>query len=262
MIGVLALLVIGGGGAAGVAWWRWDTARQPAVADAVAVMNRAVADAVAAAGPDAAVALSDVLRSTTCRINLFRDGGVFTANADLYTDLGGEDSLINAMAQRLSASYAVRRGPAVSGVSPLLATVPGGVELSVRKVSEGWLSVSARTGCSLGSVPAPSSASPTDAGAAGITALFADLGTRATAFSRRRLDCSGGAIVTVAAVSAPVDSSSLGRRLAGVLPAGARQFTSGTSNRVAYRDGSTSVVVAATDDGTAITGQYTTSCGP
>jgi len=261
MVAALALVVVSAGAAAaGVVWWRWDTARQPKIADAVAVLDRAVADAVVAAGPEAAVAVSGVVRSTTCEISVFRRGGVFTANADLYTDPGGENGLITAMAQRLSGSYPVRRGTAVSGVSPLRADIAGGVELSVRRISEGWLSVSARTGCSLGAATAPASAAPGDAGAAGITALLARLGTRPASFVQHRLDCAGGAIVTVAAVSQPVDSSNLGARLAAAVPAGARRFASGESNRVVYRDGAVSVVVAASDDGTAVTSQYTTTC--
>ena len=242
MIWVLALLVVVAGGvAAGAAWWRWDTARQPTVGDAVAVMDRAVADAVVAAGPEAAVAVSSVVRSAVCRINAFRQGGVFTANADLYTDPGGEDRLITVM--------------------PLQADVAGGIQLSVRKLSEGWLSISARTGCSLGTAASPAPPPPGEAGASGITALFARLGTRAASFSQHRLECSDGAIVTVAAVSQPADSSRLNDRLAASVPKSAHRFASGESNRVAYRDGPVSVIVAATDDGTAITSQYTTSCG-
>jgi hypothetical protein len=46
------------------------------------------------------------------------------------------------------------------------------------------------------------------------------------------------------------------------VPVAARRFASGRSNRVVYRDGDVSVIVAASDDGTAVTGQYTTTCGP
>jgi hypothetical protein len=262
IVGALAVLaVVAGGVAAGAAWWRWDTARQPTVGGAVTVMDRAVADAVTAAGPQAAVAISGVVRSSVCRINLFRQGGVFTAKADLYTDPGAEDSLITAMTQQLSRTYPVTRGVAVSGVRPLLADLSGGVELSVRRLSEGWLSVSARTGCSLGAAPTPAAAAPGDAGAAGITALFARLGTQPASLSQHKLDCAAGAITTVAAVSRPVDSASLRERLTAAIPAGARQFASGESNRVVYRTGNVSVIVGASDDGTAVTSQYTTTCG-
>ena len=261
LIIVAAVTVVAvGGAAAAVAWFRWDTARQPTVRDAVAAMDQAVADAVGAAGPQAAVAVSGVVRSTVCRINFLHSGGVFTANADLYTDPGAEDSLITGMAQRLSGPYQVTRGPAVSGVRPLVADLPGGVELSVRSLGGGWLVVSARTGCSLGAQAAQASPPAGDAATAGITALFAKLGTRPASFSEHRLACRSGAIVTVAAVSGPVDSADLGRRLASAVPAGAHPFEAGDSNRLAYRDGDVSVVVAASDDGTAVTSQYTTTC--
>jgi len=256
----VAVVVAVGGAAAGAAWWRWDTGRQPTVRDAVAAMDRAVADAVVAAGPGAAVALSGVVRSTGCRINFLHSGGAFTANADLYTDAGTEDSLIGGIAQRLSGAYTVTRGPAVAGIRPLLADLAGGVQLAVRSLGGGWLQVSARTGCSLGT-QAPQ-VTPSDAGAAtaGITALFGRLGTRPASFSEHRLDCRSGAIVTVAAVSEPVDSAGLSERLAAAVPAGVQPFTAGRSNRLAYRDGDVSVIVAASDDGTAVTSQYTTTC--
>ncbi len=57
MIWSLALLmVLVVAGVAAAVWWRWDTARQPVVTDAVPVMRQAVAATVIAAGPDAAVA--------------------------------------------------------------------------------------------------------------------------------------------------------------------------------------------------------------
>lgn len=260
IVAVLLLVVAVGGTAAVTAWWRWDTARQPAVRDAVAAMDRAVADVVGAAGPQAAVAVSGVVRSTACRINFLHSGGVFTANADLYTDPGTADALITGIAQRLAGSYAVTRGPAVSGVRPLVAGLAGGVELSVRSLGGGWLVVSARTGCSLGVQAAEASPSAGGAATAGITALFARLGTRPVSFSEHRLDCRSGAIDTVAAVSGPVASGDLSSRLAAAVPAGVHPFAAGGSNRLAYRDGDVSVVVAASDDGTAVTSQYTTTC--
>jgi hypothetical protein len=69
-----------------------------------------------------------------------------------------------------------------------------------------------------------------------------------------------GELVTVASVSEPVDTAALQARIADVVPAGARQFASGEAHRVAYRDGPVSIVVAAVDDGTAVTVQHTISC--
>jgi hypothetical protein len=258
---VTVLVLLAGGAAAGVAWWRWDTGRQPQVRDAVAPMGRAVADAVTAAGPSVAVAVSGVVRSTDCEINPVRRGGIFSANADLYTRPGEEEDVVTAMAQGLSRSYQVRRGVAVSGFRPLEADLAPGIRLSVRRLSQGWLSVSARTGCSLGSVPPPSEEQPVDPAARdALTALFAGLGTRPASFTTHRLPCARGSITTVAAISAPADTADLATRLSGIVPASAGLFDPGDSNRVVYRAGAVSVTVAASDDGTAVTSQYTVAC--
>jgi hypothetical protein len=258
--GLVAVVALGAAAGSGVAWWRWDTARQPVVGDAVAVLDKAVAEVVVAAGPEVAVALGGVVRSASCQIDVLRTGGEFTASADLYTDLGREDATIAAIGQQLAGSYPVRRGTAVSGVRPLTADAPGGVLVSVRKLGDGWLAVSARTGCSLGSAPGPQAPPAGSAGAGEITAAFATLGATPAAFTQQSLPCAGTSLVTVAAVSGSADSSHLRQRLSTRIPATAHVFVAGKSNRVVYRAGAVSVVVAASDDGTAVTGQYTSGC--
>lgn len=254
------LVLLAGAVGAGAAWWRWDTDRQPQVRDAVAAMTRAVADAVTAAGPSVAVAVSGVVRSTDCRINPVRRGGLFSANADLYTRPGEEEDVVTAMATALSRSYAVRRAVAVSGFRPLEADLPPGIRLSVRRLSQGWLAVSARTGCSLGSAPSPATDPVDPAARDAVTALFAGLGTRPASFTTHRLPCPQGSITTVAAVSEAADTADLTTRLSAVVPADAGLFDPGDANRVVYRAGAASVVVAASDDGTSFTSQYTVSC--
>jgi hypothetical protein len=93
-----------------------------------------------------------------------------------------------------------------------------------------------------------------------LTDLLGRLGTAAAALSEREVRCATGSIVTVAAVSRAVDSGGLAARLRDAVPGGARVFASGESNRVVYRQGGTAVVIAASDDGTAITAQYSTLC--
>jgi uncharacterized membrane protein len=254
------VLVVLLGVVAGAVWWRWDTARQPTVADAVPAMRRAVAEAVVAAGPTAVVAVSRVVRSSVCRLNALRDGGVFTAKVDVYTGPGAEEALVDQVEQRLAGRYPARRGAASSGVRPLEADAGPGVLLAVRRVDAGWLTISARTGCSLGTAPPPATPPATGTGAAAITTAFAALGTRPASFVEHRLDCPSGQIVTVAAVSEPADSSALAQRLSAVVPPGARRVPAGASNRVTYREGPVSVVVAASDDGTTVTAQHTVGC--
>jgi hypothetical protein len=252
---VVALCVVGG-----AVWWRWDTDRQPVVQDSIATMSSAVAAVVVAAGPAAAVAISAVVPSTSCKINLLSTGSEFTAAADLYTDPGTEDALITTIAQRLPAGYAARRGPAISGVRPLEADVAGGVLLSVRKVSVGWLTITARTGCSRGTASGPATPPAGSPGTAAITAVFATLGTTAASFAQTSAPCSTGRLITVSALSEAADSSHLTDRLLSSVPTTAHVFSASGSNRLAYRDGTVSVVIAASDDGSTITAQRTTDC--
>ena len=254
---VVAAGVLGG---AVAGWWRWDTARRPQVGPVVADLNAAVADVVVAAGDGAAVAVSPVVESARCRLGLHH-GGLFSARADLYTDTGGEDALITGIAQRLPARYAAGRGPAVAGVRTLRAGLGDGVSLSVSRLSPGWLAVVARSACSLGRVAAPSPPAGATAATTALTRMLGSLGTRPATLSDQHVSCAaGGQIDTVDAVSEPVDSGGLAGRLNGIVPTGAHRFAAGDANRVVYREGAVSVIVAASDDGTAVTAQYTTVC--
>jgi hypothetical protein len=254
---VVAIGVLGG---AVAGWWRWDTDRRPHVGRVVADLNAAVADVVVAAGDGAAVAVSPVVESARCRLGLHQ-GGLFSARADLYTDTGGEDELIAAIAQRLPARYAAGLGPSIAGVRTLRGALGDGVTVSVSRVSPGWLAVVARSACSLGRAATPSPPAAATAATTALTDLLGRLGTRPATLTDQRVSCAaGGQVDTVGAVSEPVDSAGLAARLTGIVPAGAHQFTAGESNRVVYRAGAVSVIVAASDDGTAVTAQYTTVC--
>jgi hypothetical protein len=253
-VGIVVVLAAAAGGAS--VWWRWDTQRQPRVEDVAGDMNTAVADAVVAAGQEAAATVGPVIPAGECPLGPLRTGNVFTGRADLYTDPGAEDGLITTIEQNLPGRYAVRRGPAVAGVRPLHADL-GAVSLSVRRLSPGWLAVSARSRCSLAGT-APAASTTPDAGT--VTGLLATLGSRPARVTEQRLHCAAGDIVTVSAVSEPTGADDLTDRLATVVPADARRFAARDANRITYRDGSTSVVIAASDDGTAITVQHTTAC--
>ncbi|MDI6097368.1 hypothetical protein QLQ12_01970 [Actinoplanes sp. NEAU-A12] len=252
----VVLLVAAAGGAA---WWRWDTQRQPRVDDVVTDMNTAVADAVAAAGEDAAVAVSPVVAAADCRLGPLRPGKIFTGKADLYTDPGGEDALITTIERNLPPRYAAGRGTAVAGVRPLQADI-GTVTLSVRRLSPGWLAVTARSRCSLGAATEPAAPTGAAPGITAVTQLLAAAGTRPAGITEQRLRCTTGDIVTISAVSERTDTGDLTDRLAPALPSTARRFTTGDANRISYRDGPVSVIVASSDDGTAITAQHTTGC--
>ncbi|WP_431895913.1 hypothetical protein [Micromonospora haikouensis] len=247
---------------AGIAWWRWDAARQPAVSDDIPAMDQAIAGALTAAGDQAAVAISGVLRVATCRIGPVREGGEFSRSADLYTDPGSEDDLISRIAGGLPASWQPRRRAAVGGnAAPMTATIGPGVRLSVRQLGPGWVTARARTGCTGGKQPAGSAPDSTGSPATEVVnGLLSAIAVPPKEVRRHRVTCpQGGSLATLAVLSQPTDSADLTNRLRTRLPGGARLFTS-VSNRIAYRDGPVSVIVAASDDNTAVTVRHTTTC--
>lgn len=257
LTGVCSLALVTGGA---TWWWRWDTARQPHVGGATAAMDRALADAVTAAGPGAAVAIGPAVPSAACRLGPLHHGHVFTAKADLYTNPGGEDALLTAMQQRLPPGDAATRGTAVGGVRPLRASVDAAVSLAVEPVSPGWLTVDVRSQCSLGTAAAPGSSPGRSDGTDTLATVLQRLGTRAATTTQQRVPCGSGSIVTLSAISEATDTSHLDARLGSLIPAGATRFATAGANRVTYRAGNVSVIVAASDDGTEITAQYTSSC--
>jgi hypothetical protein len=246
-----------------VGWWRWAGARDPQVRDSVAAMDRGVADLLVAAGPDAAVAVSGMVRAATCPLGVLRGGGRYSRAADVFVAAGQEDAAIAGIGQRLPASYGARREAPLSGPVRSLAASAGGVQLSVRLLGPGWLVAEAQTGCVAGPAdPDVASPAPQDPSVAPIRSLLAALGTAPAAFSTAAVPCPGAAagarLVTVAGVSGGTDSGRLAERV--TVPPGARSFPVPASNRVAYRDGPVSVVVDATDDGTAVTVRRTVTC--
>jgi hypothetical protein len=221
-------------------------------------------DVAGAIGGDAAIAVAGLTPAQACRVD-GRAGSVYTRKLDVYLDRGGEDRLITAIAARLPAGYRPRRDPAVGGVAAPLIAQPGpGVELSVRQLGDGWLTATAQTDCRAGGVapsPSPSPSADAAAATAKVEALLTRLHSRVGQWNRREVGCPAGTgtMATTVAISAPTDSDNLGARLSDAVPVQARQYA-GSGARLAYRDATTSVVVAPTDDGTAVTVRYTTGC--
>jgi hypothetical protein len=141
----------------------------------------------------------------------------------------------------------------------LTAQVGGSVTLTVAQLGAGWVAATAQSDCR--TVAAASSApAPTGSAEAAIAALLASLGTGVDSLHATTLPCTdGGQTVTWSALSKSTDSSGLPGRVAPSLRASARRFAS-PSNRLPWRDGHTSVIVAASDDGTHVTVQYTVDC--
>jgi hypothetical protein len=230
------------------------------VADALPTLDRAIADVAGAIGGDAAIALSGLTPAKACRAG-GQAGLIYTRKLDIYLARGDEDGLVTIISGRLPAAYRPHREQALSGAVRPLSAAPGpGVQLTVRQLGEGWLTATAQTDCRASGARASEPASshePTVTGA--VDAILTRLHTHSDQWNRRQLACPTGTLATTVAISAPTDSDDLPARLAEVVPATARQYPS-NADRLAYRDGPTSVVVAPTDDGAAVTVRYTTAC--
>jgi hypothetical protein len=244
-------------GAAAVAWDHLRP-RLPPVRLFDASTDAGIVAVVDAAGADAAVTVTVPVPTTSCQRPLFEHGHIYTRTANLYTDAGSENALITRIAAGLPPSYhASRANPLGSPVAPIHAVPGPGVQLVVQVISPGWISATAQTACSTASGATPPG-NPGGAVPATIAALFAPLRTTAAAWHTESVPCGRGAITTVDAISAQTDSSGIAGRLAAAVPADARRYTT-PSNRIIWRSGSTSTLVAASDDGVHVTAQITTS---
>jgi hypothetical protein len=260
---IAAIVVVGVGVQVGIGYvlWQANSARQPKVSADVPYMDQAILTVVTGAGDGAAVAVSGIAQASVCRLDLVTQGGQFTRTADLYTDPGSEGALVDRIAARLPAGYHTQRPAAPVGqVAPLLADAGHGVQLAVRRLGEGWVVASAHTGCTSDTGSHPLGGSPNDAGTAEGSRLLSTLGTRASQTRQEVLACpTGGNLATVTEISGPASTDHLLDRLATHLPPHSHVYAA-TVNRVAYHDGPDSVVVAASDDATAITVRHTTPC--
>ncbi len=232
----------------------------PAVADVLPTLDRAIAQVAGAVDGEAAIALAGLTPAQACRAH-GRGGSVYTRKLDIYLRRGGEDGLITTIAGRLPDGYRVRRDPPVAGAARPLSAEPGqGVRLTLRQLGDGWLTATAQTDCrASGTRPSEPPASTDPAATGTIDAIMSRLRTRVAEWNHRQLACPTGTLATMIAISAPTNSDDLPARLTDAVPAGARQYP-GSGDRLAYRQGSVSVVIAPTDDGTAVTVRYTTGC--
>ncbi len=260
VIAAVTGLAIVAGGATIV--WHYARPRLPRVAEVEATADSGIVAVVDAAGDQAAVTVTELVATTTCQHTPFARGYVFTRTANLYTDAGAENAVIGGIAAALPPSFhSSRANPLGSPVAPLHAIAGPGVQINVQVISAGWISATAQTDCRsapagtsvVGHADGTATSVPTE-----ISALFTTLGTTTASWHTDTVPCPRGAITTTDAVSASTNSADLTARIATTVPAGAHRYTT-PSNRVIWRAGQTSTVVAASDDGTHITAQITKS---
>jgi hypothetical protein len=253
-------LAVAAGGATIV--WHYTRPRLPTVATVEASADSGIVAVVDAAGDQAAVTVTELVATAACKHTTFARGHVYTRTANLYTNAGLENAVIGRIAATLPRSFhPSRANPLGSPVAPLHATAGPGVQVSVQVISAGWISATAQTDCRsapagtslVGNGDGPATSVPAD-----VADLFTALGTADASWHTDTVPCPRGAITTTDAVSTSTDSAHLSTRIGAAVPAGARRYTT-PSNRVIWRSGQTSTVVAAADDGTHITAQITTS---
>jgi hypothetical protein len=244
-------------GAAGFVGWQHLRPRLPTLASATAALDRAVVEVIQAAGDNAADTVSPLVPTTSCEKTFLAKGSRYTRTADLYTDPGAEGYVLGLIAAVLPA--AVRGLPTPAGVAGLTADLGNGLRLQVLPVGAGWLAATAETDCRSGD-PAPArTATVTTADSQPVTALLAELGTAPTGFHEDAVSCGRGQVTTLDTASQPTVTDNLAGRLGALIPASARRFRS-SANRVVWRVGGVSTVVASSDDGTQITVQRTVTC--
>lgn len=158
-VGVLLALAVQAGVAVKV--WQHTRPRLPGLAAAVPTLDQVIAAVVTAAGDSAAVAVSDLVASTACQNTPFAKGGRYTRTADLYTNPGGEDTLIGRIAAALPQGEHPQRGNRIGGgAAPLKADLGGGIHLQVSQIDRGWVAATAKTDCRAAGHPQPSQSAP------------------------------------------------------------------------------------------------------
>jgi hypothetical protein len=259
VVAVAAMVGVILGGAAAVTW-QHVRPRLPTLAAATATLDQAIALAVAGAGDSAAVTVSGLVPSLSCQKTFLAKGSRYVRTANLFTDPGREDAVIDRIASALPANeHAVRSTRTPVGGSSLSADLGDGIHLQVLPIGAGWLAATAKTDCRTGDQPQPTATPDATAGTGPVTQLLTELGATPAGFHTDTVACPSGRIITLDAISQPTTTDNLPSRLAAFVPPGARQFSS-PSNRVAWRDHNTSTIVASSDDGTQITVQRTITC--
>ncbi len=257
--GLVAAAVVIQGAVAAVLW-QVARPRVAPVSTVTATADTAIAQVVRAAGDSVAVTVSSLVAATPCQHTMLAHGHIYTRTADLYVDPGGEEALIGHIAAALPADdHPVRGAALVAGPQPLTANVGQGVALRVQQLGSGWLAATATTDCRGGAPPRQAPDTQAGAAPAPIASVFAALGTSTAEWHAETVTCPVGQITTVDATSQTTDRFNLPTRLAAALPAGAHRIAT-PANRVIWREGPISMIIAAGDDNPQITVQRTTSC--
>lgn len=227
---------------------------QRSLADARPVVQRALGDVIAAAGPDVVIEVTEPTVEENCRITPLRSGAVLRQAVRFYATESDESALLDRIARQLPADYRARSRPGPDGSAHTLRADAGEFVLVKGVLTEpGLVTVTADTGCR----PAPL-AFPSPSGPAVLheeptiddepTRLLAALGVAATeARGRGSADCPGVGVYTVRATGHGQPERPLGQVL-GPLAGPDATVVVDRPDRYAYRSGPLSVVVETIGD--------------
>ena len=163
--------------------WQYARPRLPTLAAATPTLDGAIALVVAAAGDNAAVAVSGLVPSSSCQHTFLAKGSRYTRTADLYTDPGEENAIIDSIAGALPATeHPVRSSDRAAGRESLTADLGDGIQLQVLAVGAGWLAATAIADCRTGGQAQPTPATDVAALTAPVTGLLSHLGTTLAGF--------------------------------------------------------------------------------
>lgn len=134
---------------------------QRSLADAAPVVQRALGDLVAAAGPDVVVELTDATVREGCRITPVRSGATLERAVRFHVAEAEESALLDRIAQQLPADYRARARPSADGSTHTLRADAGEFVAVKGKVAEpGLVTVTVSTGCRPGPLVASSPMGP------------------------------------------------------------------------------------------------------
>ncbi|NJC69281.1 hypothetical protein HC031_06040 [Planosporangium thailandense] len=231
---------------------------QTSVAHALPTVDRAIAEAVTAAGPAGAVAEIDGYREVSghCMITTARAGARYQRAAYLYVPVGREPALLDGIAARLPRGYDARVSG--SGAHALTADAGDFVTLEGGISGPGEVRLTADTGCRPLTRPVSEHApTPSAADRAPVEVALSALKLSAVRWQAHRVDCArGGAVRTVRADGPP---GTVLPPLAGALRAVAPDAVVVRPDLYVYRSGPAGVVVRTADGVSTVTA--TTGCG-
>ena len=172
---------------------------QTTIVSARPVVDRAIADAVTAAGTGPVIAVSDYAKTGSCRVTPVRGGSEYARTLTLATPPGTESALLKTIATGLPKSY---RASADDKATTMYADAGDFVGVLGTVKTPGQVQIRAVTGCRPmgGSVPLPASAVTE---LPEITAAEQALGVQAGSVTRTQVACPDGGVIATETATVP-----------------------------------------------------------